>query len=259
MNNDHEALPWYINGTLGAAEAATFERHLESCTACRAEAGVLRAMQSELQGHGEDLLGEHPAPEQLVAFLDTEAGEPELTAAAAAGIRRHLALCDSCSQETRWVSGAVPAVVPQTRQGVPLWAGLAAGLLAAALQWPLLTGRESMPVPTGLVQMQLVEPVQRSAAAAQVLVAPPGAASVHILLPVELPATGQAFLTLRQVDGGVVIPARLIDAADLYQNAFLLLACSRAECPDGNYVARVGESATGGLATEYRFSLQTGS
>jgi anti-sigma factor RsiW len=40
-----DVLPWFVNGTLDAAEAAQVERHLASCIACKQEVGVLRELQ----------------------------------------------------------------------------------------------------------------------------------------------------------------------------------------------------------------------
>ena len=37
-------LPWYVNGTLDATEAALFEAHLAQCEECRADLAANRAL-----------------------------------------------------------------------------------------------------------------------------------------------------------------------------------------------------------------------
>ena len=48
MSTDHqrasELLPWYVNATLGAREAALVEEHLRSCAECRRETAQLEAL-----------------------------------------------------------------------------------------------------------------------------------------------------------------------------------------------------------------------
>jgi anti-sigma factor RsiW len=39
-----DALPWYVNGTLDAAECVGVEQHLSSCAECRTELELLRAV-----------------------------------------------------------------------------------------------------------------------------------------------------------------------------------------------------------------------
>ncbi|HTT13045.1 MAG TPA: zf-HC2 domain-containing protein [Burkholderiaceae bacterium] len=41
-----ELLPWFVNGTLEAAEQASVERHLQECAACRREVEWLRQLSS---------------------------------------------------------------------------------------------------------------------------------------------------------------------------------------------------------------------
>lgn len=43
-----ELLPWYVNGTLDAAERRDVERHLESCAQCRGELPLLAGMRDVL-------------------------------------------------------------------------------------------------------------------------------------------------------------------------------------------------------------------
>lgn len=43
-------LPWYVNGTLSAAEVDAIERHLAECTLCRGELALLSATEGELRG-----------------------------------------------------------------------------------------------------------------------------------------------------------------------------------------------------------------
>jgi anti-sigma factor RsiW len=49
-----ELLPWLVNGTLPADEAAVVEQHLQSCAACRAELQCLRTMAEAYVQGGAD-------------------------------------------------------------------------------------------------------------------------------------------------------------------------------------------------------------
>ena len=52
-SNDHRTcrklLPWYVNGTLEAAELAAVERHLEGCDACREELASLEDLRHQVR------------------------------------------------------------------------------------------------------------------------------------------------------------------------------------------------------------------
>lgn len=52
--DDHDRLwpllPWYVNGTLGAADVARLEGHLAGCALCRGEVALLTAMEDEVRG-----------------------------------------------------------------------------------------------------------------------------------------------------------------------------------------------------------------
>lgn len=43
-------LPWYVNGTLSAADVARLEHHLSHCALCRGEIALLTAMEDEVRG-----------------------------------------------------------------------------------------------------------------------------------------------------------------------------------------------------------------
>lgn len=100
----HTLLPWYVNGTLEPNEHDEFERHLVTCPPCRDELGKVAAMRAETARHGEAFFSEHPAPEILGALFGV--GEGPLDAAAEETVRRHLAVCATCSDESRWLTGA---------------------------------------------------------------------------------------------------------------------------------------------------------
>src|SRR4029450_10295935 len=103
----HDRLPWYVTGTLDPDESRAFQAHLVTCDACREELAVLEMLKNELEKHGEDLLGSHPPPEQLAALIEG-AGEP-LPEDVAASVRRHLAICATCTEESSWLKGEAVA------------------------------------------------------------------------------------------------------------------------------------------------------
>jgi len=79
-----ELLPWYLNGSLDAAEKADLERHLEGCEACRAELREVEAARL--------LFGAHPPVRALLAYAETTAASRDL-------IEAHLAGCEACAEE----------------------------------------------------------------------------------------------------------------------------------------------------------------
>jgi hypothetical protein len=85
---------------------------------------------------------------------------------------------------------------------------------------------------------------------------PRGAESVHLffavdLLPEEFPAT----LRLEGPGGRLIHEAAGIEAGALHQGRHLFLTCRRADCPDGEYLARLEPAVAGGAPAEYRFTL----
>ena len=54
MNDLHQILPWFMNGTLDSAERASFESHLAECRACRDEMSVIEAPHPADAGRGVD-------------------------------------------------------------------------------------------------------------------------------------------------------------------------------------------------------------
>lgn len=69
-----ELLPWYANGTLGAAEAARVKAHLAGCLTCRQELARCREMSTGLKSRDEDVW--RPSPTHWAQVLETvEAAE----------------------------------------------------------------------------------------------------------------------------------------------------------------------------------------
>jgi anti-sigma factor RsiW len=72
MTSEHERaselLPWYVNATLDAGEAALVEKHLGSCDACREELARCQDLQSAAQGEDE---GWSPSPAHFARVLDS--------------------------------------------------------------------------------------------------------------------------------------------------------------------------------------------
>jgi len=73
-----ELIPWYVNGTLEAAERRLVERHLEGCSECRAEVELCRGL-IDAGGRAEDLApAPHPAQlDRLVERIVAEGEPPE--------------------------------------------------------------------------------------------------------------------------------------------------------------------------------------
>ena len=103
-----ERLPWYLAGSLEAAEKDAMAAHLEGCSECRDELEATRA--------GARLFAEeHPSSEALAAFAWSDLPPTE-----ARLVERHVASCAECREElalaraSRGLEGGAvdPRVVP---------------------------------------------------------------------------------------------------------------------------------------------------
>jgi hypothetical protein len=74
-----ELIPWYVNGTLEADEAARVEAHLARCPLCRREAEANRGLAAALREAEPAVVEDDPRLERLLARLD----EPDETVAGA--------------------------------------------------------------------------------------------------------------------------------------------------------------------------------
>ncbi|MCZ6649311.1 MAG: zf-HC2 domain-containing protein [Acidobacteria bacterium] len=275
MDSIHELLPWYVNGTLEAAETASFKEHLAGCHACRDELAVLEQMQAELKRHGEALLADHPTPQTLVAALTTESGGGEPGPDLSREIKRHIALCATCADEARWVmkeavaqgGGREPASARSGSKGRPdgsvQWSRawllpLAAALLLVAVAIPMIQRLRAVAETTGMIRMQFIESTQRAGEGQTVIAVPPGEGMVHLVLPVDVaPEVFPLRLEIRDAGGALIHDEDLESPGDLYRDAFLFLGCLRQDCPDGDYLVHLQSKGQGGERLEFPFRLTT--
>src|SRR5215813_4393790 len=207
----HALLPWYANGTLAPEEKDAFERHLESCPPCREELVEVAHMRTEIARHGGAFFGEHPEPEMLGALFGM--GETPIDPAEGERIRRHLAVCSSCNEESRWLMGTETAGTAELEAGslaartvrpyaasasrwwaqpsvARLWPAAAAAALAV-LTTVLIPGPWRGAGSAGPVARGFLEPVRRTGIP-EVLVRPEHTAIVldivSELTPTEMPA-----------------------------------------------------------------------
>lgn len=254
----HELLPWYVNGTLAPEEAEAFRQHLEGCEACRDELRFLQRAAAELERHGDALLEGHPDSERIVA-----AARGELEPGEAAVIERHLALCDGCAAETRWVRGeavAAGAEAPPAaaRRGWPLnglgWMVAVAATIALLVTWQS-GGPDSRT--SGIVRPQLVTPTVRATGAATVLRLGADEPGVRLILEVDLASEAYpAELEVTAEAGRTVISRRRIAASDVVQGSYLFLDCSRRDCPPGRYRARLVPAGDEQPEIDYAFEVR---
>ena len=251
----HDLLPWYLNGTLEAAERDAFARHLQACGICRKEQAFLAKLQSEIERHGEDFLADHPSPETLLAVL---APSPELQAVSperATETRRHLALCATCAEEARWLRGeAVARRGSSTSSMRRWWAAAAAVILVLAFTLPMLF-RRPVPSPAGLIRPVLVEPTLRAVEGRTEVRLPSGAESVYVYFPIDLPVEAlPATLEILDSTRRTVYRDR-IAADDLTEGRFVFRELDRGACPDGDYTAEVRGAGTDDPPVEYPFRI----
>ena len=76
-STDHEALelllPWYVNGTLDAAERAMLQQHLQDCGDCRDSIVLLERMQTAVSSESPSPIVPRPNVGALVERLDADA------------------------------------------------------------------------------------------------------------------------------------------------------------------------------------------
>jgi anti-sigma factor RsiW len=250
----HELLPWYVTGTLEPRLAESFREHLAGCPACREELSMLEALGREVGEHGATFFADHPSPERVVG-----AARGELAGAEAAEVRKHLALCRTCAEETSWVSGegaygeaagaiAGPSGVP------PFWKWAAAALAASMLvsiPWLVLTG--SRVAPTGVVPVFHLKATHLGAPRANVFTLQEGQPGILLILQVDFsPASFPLTVTLIDGAGDTV---RSQSGISTLLDGYLHYACARRDCPAGEYTLEVHGSGEAEAGVTFDFEV----
>ena len=275
----HDRLPWYVNGTLEGEEFRTFQEHLETCDACRQEKSVLETLRHELEKHGEDLLRDHPPPERLAALI--EGSEEPLSGDEADAVRRHLAICATCAEESSWLRGEAVAEAPAgsaaiaPRSGAPgigsvsrmparapgaasrmrPWLAAAAAVAAVSLIAVVLVVRTPRTtVPDLLPQYVHLEAKQRGPNGTMVPV-PASKATVDVSLEPDFDtASFPLDLEIQASDGSVAFRRDGIAAKGLVEG-FLLVNLPRGSLPDGDYVLRLTSKSGSEQPEEFPFHV----
>jgi hypothetical protein len=256
-DDTHALLPWHLNGTLDAEERALFAGHLAACPDCRREAEVLTEVRDAVRRRGGDLFEPHPPAEEIV-----EHAEGRLDGGRAAAVGRHLEVCSTCLVEDGIVRrGGLPALpaAPRAARRSPLWAAgaAAAALAVVAIALFVARPRDAAP-PTGPVAAFYVPAPERDAAITEIPV-PHGAVFFQVVLPIEA-AGGGPPLSIRIEDATGRRVFAQDGVTDVYRDALLLVLCSRADFPDGDYLARVTPAPAAGApapaALEFRFRVR---
>lgn len=103
--NHHDAwdlVPWFVNGTLGAAEHAALERHLDECADCRGEVHAQRELMQSMRAQPLVEAMPRASLQGLWDRIDAQA-LPEHVASAPPA-RRHL-------PSPRWFAAAAAGIV----------------------------------------------------------------------------------------------------------------------------------------------------
>lgn len=277
----HDRLPWYVTGTLDPDESRAFQAHLVTCDACREELAVLEMLKNELEKHGEDLLGSHPPPEQLAALI--EGADEPLPEDVAAAVRRHLAICATCTEESSWLKGE--AVAGPARPDVTIASGPAArgsdearradlqgsrsgarwrpllaatiALAAVALIAVVLVVKSSRtPEPDVVARYQVITATQRGEGATTVPVRPK---ETTVRVAFEPDFAAAAFPLDVEIDGAegkTVFRRNGITVQDL-SGGRLLLDLPRRPLPDGDYILSVTAANNSEPPEEYPIRITT--
>jgi len=110
-----ELLPWVVNGTLSESEREATDRHLEICSACRAELVRCRDLAAEVEQEAGPVPSAHPA--QLTRLLeriergDLDRGDEPEPRTAPEFTRRLRAWMRSTPVPVRWLVLAQAAVL----------------------------------------------------------------------------------------------------------------------------------------------------
>lgn len=119
-----DGLSWYAIDTLGAAERADVDAHLQGCAACRAELAVERRIVESMRAPRDNVeQSPHAGWQKMLARLDAH----DATAASVGGTE---------ARSTTVTSGATASPVPQARKrrvNWPVALGVAVAVQAAAI------------------------------------------------------------------------------------------------------------------------------
>ncbi|MCP3978636.1 MAG: zf-HC2 domain-containing protein [bacterium] len=248
QTNHHELLPWYVTGALEAAEAASFERHLEACASCRDEVELLGSVRTEAGVHGAEFFDDHPSPDDLIDALADDLPQEQ-----SRRVLRHVAICSACSTEARWIRGEeivggnvhsfpAPQSAPAARSAWWGWVAAAAALTLLVVN--VATQRGSEPT-SGVVQSLLVSGAERGASGAPRIVPAPDARSFELVF--DLALRESAFpLTVELVDerGALVHRETDVPFAALREAIYLHVVLDARDFPAGRYVARIRSADT---------------
>ncbi len=128
-----EQIPWYVNGTLEASEAAELGAHLEGCAPCRRDHEAQQRLFDAMQADSTLVFAAEPSFKKLMARIGTHEDAGELSAGGPAPVmasantpapRRRFA------GTARWLAAAV--VVEGLGLGYGAWAWHAHSAAAAA-------------------------------------------------------------------------------------------------------------------------------
>lgn len=93
-------LPWYVNGTLQAADVERVTSHLERCAICRGDFAHERALRDELKAPTGIEFAPQAGLERTLARIDELTREPPAVVASSAAQRRRVT-------PTQWLAAAV--------------------------------------------------------------------------------------------------------------------------------------------------------
>jgi hypothetical protein len=117
-----ELIPWYVNGTLAAAEAARLSAHLKICESCRREYEGQRRLFEAMQVDGNLVFAAEPSFQKLMTRIGTheDAGELAISAPPVAPVATPAPAARAPGRAARWLAAA--AVLEGLGLGYGAWA-----------------------------------------------------------------------------------------------------------------------------------------
>ena len=166
-------LPWYVNGTLEAAERAALDDHLAGCPRCRAELAREEGLAATLRAAEDVAPAPHPA--QLARLLSRLDGAPRAERPRRRPAARLAGLWAGTPRPVRWAIAAQAllvlalAAVTAWRAGSVDFTGETAAVETGAAEFRTLSDDAPAATPAGATRLRVLFAEETSAGAVRAI------------------------------------------------------------------------------------------